>query len=453
MFFKKIDKPNVIIILHDALRADHLGVYGYSRDTSPNIDSFAEDALVLDNVISQSSWTAPSVASLFTSFYPAVHGIQEFYGKDRNRKATKLNKKFNTIAETFQNEGYKTACFSTNSWVSSPLCFDQGFDTFELLKKKESVYKATGNELNKKALDWLDKNNDKPFFLYLHYVDTHHPYLPPEAYQTKFKSKEKKFLSSARMKLLFKHFHDHWHNKIFNKTTHDINRYIDLYDGSINFIDNKFVELMKKIESLNLNDNTIIIITSDHGEAFGEHENLTHQMTLYNEETKIPLIIKFPESMDKFNKTNINSSFIELTDLAPSLYEILNFNCNIYSNGKNFLGNNTREACFSERTTEVSPKIKTIPAIAIIKNGYKGIFDINKKYVTELYNLKTDPREKNNLYSSNKPKCLLLSKDIIKWTKQRVNDLNKLSIKKDDIKSAKLNKKDLEGLKGLGYIQ
>ena len=453
-YSKKIDKPNVLIILHDALRADHLSVYGYSRDTSPNITAFAKDALVIDNVISQSSWTAPSVASLFTSFYPSVHGIQDYFGKDRNQKATKLNRKFNTIAETFRNEGFQTACFSTNSWVSSSLQFNQGFDTFELLKKRENIYKATGNELNKKALNWLDNNSEEPFFLYLHYVDTHHPYLPPEPYQAKFKSKEKKILDSPRMKAVFKHFHDHWYKKMFKTTNHDVNRYIDLYDGSINFIDDKFAELMKKLDSLNLTDNTIIIITSDHGEAFGEHENLTHQMTLYNEEIKVPLIIKFPETMKKFNNLDTSSGYIELIDLAPSLYDILGFKSDIYSNGKSFMNNDQlKEPCFSERTTEVSPEIKTIPAITIIKDGHKGIFDITKRHVTELYDLKSDPCEKNNLYNTDKQKCLVLSKDIINWTKERVNDLNKLKIKEEDLKSTELSKKDLDGLKGLGYIK
>jgi len=157
--------------------------------------------------------------------------------------------------------------------------------------------------------------------------------------------------------------------------------------------------------------------------------------------------------MKTLNNINANNDYIELNDLAPSLYEILGFNMNIYSNGKSFMGNNNKKACFSERTTEVSPKIKTVPAIAIIKDRYKGIFDINKKHVTELYDLKSDPDEKNNLYQSEKKKCLLLSKEIINWTKQRLIDLNKLSIKKSDLKSTKLNKKDMDGLKGLGYIQ
>ena len=174
-------RPNVIIILVDALRADHVGVYGYTRDTTPNLDRFSQDAVIFSRAISQTSWTKPSIPSLFTSLYPTHHGVLEGSSKDTKGHITSdiLQDSLVTIAETFREHDYKTVAFVQNAQLRGFLGFAQGFDLYD-------DRAGDADKINKSFESWLDQGHGEPFLAYLHYLDVHWPYQPPAPYDTIF---------------------------------------------------------------------------------------------------------------------------------------------------------------------------------------------------------------------------------------------------------------------------
>ena len=169
---------NVIIYLVDALRPDHLGLYGYIRDTSPFLDELAKDGVILNNAFSLSTWTRPSIGTLFTSLYPSSHGAV-------NRNSI-LKKSVVTISEVLKNKGYKNATFVANGNIfGNGLNFDQGFDTFSAIESKTYRH-GSGQEILDELAPWLKENRNSPFFLYIHTVDSHEPYFAPPYLRKQF---------------------------------------------------------------------------------------------------------------------------------------------------------------------------------------------------------------------------------------------------------------------------
>jgi hypothetical protein len=275
-----VKKPNIIILLADTLRADHLGKNGYSRNTSPVLDNFAAENVDFTYAVSPSSWTIPSVASLFTGLYPSAHGVMP-----RNRETiSKLNDDFETLAEALKKEGYSTAAIAANFLVSAKFGLDQGFEQFDTARGE------TAERITKRAINYLDhaKSLKNPFFLYVHYMDPHHPYQPPPPF-----------------------------NKMFagplGSYSPEVMADISLYDGEIRFTDTQIGELLSWLKKQGLFENSIVIITSDHGEQFGERGHLGHGNKLFSEEVRVPLMISA-----KGMKTKINIP-VSLVDIYPTL--------------------------------------------------------------------------------------------------------------------------------------
>jgi len=242
---------NVFLVVIDSLRFDHLGCYGYLRETSPAIDKIAGEGLMFDRVMSQSSWTKPSVSSLLTSTYPEIHGVKGI--KDRlSRHETFLP----TILKKF---GYVTGCIQTNPFLNAESGFNQDFDFYlELFDKAPGMYKPRINEAINAVFDWVDQFTTNPFFLYLHVLDTHNPYAPPKEFN--------RFGDTER----------------------------DLFDGEVQFVDYYIGHIRSYLALKGLQEKTIFIITSDHGEEFGEHGHSYHAKHLYEEVLRVPLIISSP---------------------------------------------------------------------------------------------------------------------------------------------------------------
>ncbi len=251
-------QPNVLMIVIDSLRKDHMKSYGYERMTTPQIDRFSEDAIIFQRAVSQCSWTAPSVATLFSSLYPSTHklvGLDHEQLRDRPLQHL-LDLKITTLAEMLKEKGYATGGFVANHvWISRNNQYDQGFDVFDPIDSTD--FKPRAPRLNVKALDWITQNNSRPFFAYLHYMDVHEPYDPPAPYDTLFKSDTVlKVKSSEIAQLKSGHF-------FYETGSDDLNHYIDLYDGEISYVDHYIGRLLNQMQEDELLKNTIVIITSD----------------------------------------------------------------------------------------------------------------------------------------------------------------------------------------------
>jgi len=436
--------PNVIIIVIDALRKDHLGIYGYRRQTTPNIDRFAQDAIVFQSAISNSSWTSPSVASFFSSLYPSTHGcVTLSYTSDGDVVVTDfLDSRIMTLAEMLKEEGYKTAAVvAHNAWVPKRLQFDQGFDVFKRCDQLEKQYKGRGvSEVNNTALPWIVKNKNRPFFVYLHYTNAHHPYPSPPPFNSFFKSSKIGQTDYKEIERKPPQVRD----KAF---------WIDKYDNAIRYVDYSIGQLLKNLEEHGLLNNTIVVITADHGEAFGEHGSFEHASTLYNEQICIPLIIKFPREI---KLPDIGNSQIQLIDVTALILSILNCRIPYSIDGWNLQQLSkeealARRAVFSEFVSHYSTASLGIAKIAMLKDSFKSIYDVNKQELTEFYDLEKDKAEEKNIISIYPVKAKEFEEEIKSWYKLRLQKRKQLGIGRGSIKIE--DEKTLNQLRALGYLQ
>jgi arylsulfatase A-like enzyme len=271
---------NVVIVTVDTLAAGHVGCYGYERNTSPLIDIFAERATRYSRAYASSPWTLPTHASLFTGKYSFEHGART-YRKPPTRSP--LDPGNFTLAEALHRLGFQTAGFTANnSYLTTKYQLDQGFTEWV----NERSY---GIQLNEKVFKWLDEHGEQPFFLFLNYMDVHTPY------NTKAQALRPDFLPHAvgrNSSDLLDEFQNAVLDREHSYPSARLDLLVDLYDLSIANVDEAFGNLLYKLQSLDLYDETLIIFTSDHGEVFGQHDLIVHGREVYEELIRVPLIVK-----------------------------------------------------------------------------------------------------------------------------------------------------------------
>ena len=303
-------QPNVLLILVDALRADSLGVNGHSQDISPFIDSLAAEGVNFDTAISPSTWTKPSIASLFTCVYPTKHRVLRAAVANRRGLQTHvLHDRLVTMAERFQQAEYATGAIVNQVHLKEQFGFSQGFDHYQATRRKSAP------QLNLRLLAWIDSLADKKFFAYLHYLDAHWPYtqiLPQNV--GRFGQIEMRSEPPGRGNRV-----DAWVEKL--KHPLEVLPLKARYDQEINFVDGAIGHLMTSLAERGVLENTIVIITSDHGEGFYEHSKLQHGYAPYEELIRIPLIIRLPASMRAH--TGTVDTPISLIDVMPTLLDLL----------------------------------------------------------------------------------------------------------------------------------
>ncbi len=271
---QKSDRPNVLLYLVDTLRADRLGAYGNRRQLTPAIDALAAESLVFEHAFAHSSWTKPSVASIFTGRLPFEHGV--------NHRRHQLDDSFATLAETLRSAGYSTAAFATNPYLSEGSGLQQGFDHFDLSDDRSDV-------VIPRVISWLDQTgSDSPFLLYVHTVEPHDPYVPPDDFRQKFAptAGDRDIGTAEHIKLLGKR-----KDARSQEVVAAINR---LYDAEVAFDDQQFGTLVQELEHQRLFEDTLIIFASDHGEAFYEHGAMGHGWDLFKEVVEVPLVVRPP---------------------------------------------------------------------------------------------------------------------------------------------------------------
>jgi len=301
---------NVVLISLDTVRADHLGIYGYGRATSPNLDRFASTALVFENALSQSAWTLPAHASMFTGLYPRELGL-EAYPADRRIPASAK-----TLAETFHQNGYLTAGFTGGGFVAGAWGFARGFD----------IYTTGGRRFEhnlRQAIDWLTSNEKRRFFLFLHGYDAHRPYYSEvtdkkavggvaghadqlDGYCSNSEAELPEGVSANR--------------RPGSERLHQI---VGYYDAAIHHADRSLAALFSALDDAEIAQRTIVLVTADHGEEFFEHGHCDHVRFLYNETIHVPFLLRVPGMTGRRIKgpvpasVSIANTLIELTGLGP----------------------------------------------------------------------------------------------------------------------------------------
>lgn len=297
---------NLIVITIDALRADHLGCYGYSRNTSPFIDSLADEGIIFENAFSNSSYTRESVAVLFTGRLPSGNGCTGWLGTPPTT--------IKSMGQLFQEAGYQTALLSSSHQLKHRH-FHTGFNQVEVLSSKWGI-SGNGPKLTARAAAFAEKNRDRKFFMYLHYLDPHGPYDPPPEFYKRFKNK-----IFPRPLFLYKDVRKKCHLLIQEGFGPGEDRFEDLvlrYDAEIAFVDRSIESLFRRLRELNLHNNTLVVITADHGEEFLEHDFVEHAWTLYNESLHVPLIFWAPGMI----AAERIDSMVSTVDILPTLLHL-----------------------------------------------------------------------------------------------------------------------------------
>jgi arylsulfatase A-like enzyme len=384
--------PNIILVLIDALRADRLGCYGHTGGTSPNIDALAREGIRYASAFSQAPWTAPSVASLLTSKYP---------GEVRDREAMRLAPEAQTFVEVLSHHGYTCAAIVQSPIVSWREGFDRGFDYFDTHPSRAFTWDSEAKILTEEVTPWLRQNRARRFFLYLHYMDPHDPYSPPEEFQRRYtpagyrsrldgvdrgdmKVVEEELLSGAVDRL----------------EESDLSYLRGLYDASIQYADSYLGRLVRELERLGLRENTAIIIAADHGEEFWDHGWIRHGRALYRESLHVPLIIVPPGGEEGGKVVN---EPVGLIDIGPTVLDLAGVK-GTFGRGESLLalaaGKSRGQPVFSELGAWITPPKPGQP-----RAHWKGRSLVSGKWhlilradgQSELYNLARDPAERHDL--------------------------------------------------------
>ena len=369
--------PNVILISVDTLRRDHLGCYGYARATSPNVDAFARDAMVFDNAYSHSPTTRPSVATMFTSYYP--HECQVFGNSDN------LPAILNTAAGYLKAGGYRTLAVSSTFIIGVNSGFERDFDVFnndlQELELVRRIPERIAEKTTDAAIDLLKANGKTKFFLWMHYQDPHGPYTPPAPYDTLFLDR-----TLPRKPLPFNSSVSGWggipdYQRIDNEN--DYNFYVARYDGEIRYFDEHFGRLIQALKDMGLYNRSLIIFTADHGEGMGEHDYyFAHGENVYNSLLRIPLIVRYGNA-----KKGLREDYVGLVDVLPTILEAAAIKPAGALHGYDLL---SRDLPAMEIYSEMATKYSLIEA------GIKLIADADQEKLF-LFDLRNDPREERDV--------------------------------------------------------
>jgi arylsulfatase A-like enzyme len=274
-------RPDVLLIVLDAVRADHLGVYGYERPTSPTLDAFAREAVVYRTAIAPGTWTPPSHASMLTGLLPSSHGVGHV-GETVGDGIYALDPGVETLAERMQGAGYRTAAFIGNGGYLSPVFgLAQGFETYRI-KGLRSV-----DDLARVLAEWLERRRGRPVFALVNVIDAHEPYEPPPPYDRMFPGR----LEHAPPR----HPQDEQNARGWFPSPEEIAHYVGRYDGEIRHIDDRLGDVFAALRRSGRWDNALVIVTADHGELFGERNRLGHGGDPIYPLVRVPLIVKYPQ--------------------------------------------------------------------------------------------------------------------------------------------------------------
>lgn len=383
-------RPNLLLISIDSLRADHLGSYGYPRDTSPAIDALAASGVRFENAMAQAPWTLPSHASLLTSLYPRSHGATD-------RKA-RLGPRTPSLAGALKKAGYQTHAIVSGTFMQAQFGLDAGFESYDDRIAQGSHSKShevvTSPDIHERVVGFLDES-EAPFFLFVHYWDVHYDYVAPAPYDTLFDPDYAGDVDSTRF--------------IGNPAIRadmdprDLQHIVALYDGEIAWVDSHIALLMAELERRQLLHSTIVVLTSDHGDEFYEHGGKGHQHSLYQELVHVPLIIRAPGLAPRTLETPV-----ELVDVMPTLLDLMQLPAPTTMQGQTLAplltGDDTSHAAEPIQVSETTKARKSRDdsrksnASTVTQAGRKLIWFDEDRYPPELYELGTDPSEQTNLY-------------------------------------------------------
>lgn len=297
--------PNVLVFLIDTLRQDRMSTYGHPRETSPMITKLAAEGTVMTHLTPSSSWTRPSVASLFTSMHPNYHGAQTVRDK--------LREGLPSLEASLATMGYETQGLMTNANCLPVWGFGTDFARYVDVDALFEAREKNDKSVTDAAIAAIEHLRGRPWYLYVHTMGPHIPYHPPEPFRGRFVTDLAELEGDAR----------------------EVQRRLDLYDAEIAFTDHQFGRVVEALKATGQYDNTLIVVLSDHGEEFLEHGKWEHAKTLYEEMLRVPLIVKPPKGA--WAVPGRVEALVEMVDIASTILEIVGGEIPPRFQGRSFL--------------------------------------------------------------------------------------------------------------------
>ena len=424
-------KHNVLIVVVDSLRADRLGVYGHDRPgISPNIDRLAEEGMLFSRAQTAATWTLPSVASLFTGLHPLSHGTYN--------ASEALAEPHVTLAETLGLFGYATAGFVSGIFLNQQFGLNQGFETWsdipvDFSSKGPRPPRKTSDLLVPEVLDWMKGNKQEPFLLFVHLMDAHPPLDLPDDGDTRVFDPEYSGIweeESLDLRIKKRTFGRVVHRKggrAAVMTERDVAHINARYDAGVQYSDRYVGQLLEALEDQGLEDETIVVLTSDHGLDLLEHNTLFSypSQAPYEEISAVPLIVRHPDGPEGMRIPDP----VSLVDVLPTLLDLLGLPANSGAEGRSVMSAMLGEPlepvdlfCFGSPEREPEPDRMTM---SIERQGKKLLthsiapFDF---FATELYDLGADPGERQDLSLTDHATLGALQQDLHRFVRKRGGD-------------------------------
>lgn len=429
---QEVPKYNVLLITVDTLRADHLHCYGYDRKTTPNFDAVAREGVLYRYVIAQRGLTWPSLTSMMTSMYPHTHGVRD--------NGIRLDPSKITMPELLKKKGYTTGAVLRNM-LNAP---NRGFDSKLLLKGRNGERLATSG-----AVKWLKQNAGKRFFLWVHYLAPHRPYVPPPPFDTMWGKPDAERVDNELDDITLDK------KKL---TDAQLDQVVSLYDGEVAYVDSEIGIILDTLNGLNLKEKTLVVLSADHGEELYDHNfYFYHGCSIYDSVLQVPLIIRLPGVVPVRKRV---LTTVQIVDIAPTIFDLLSLPASPTFEGKSVrkLMDAPRDVVDTTSFSEIEDKVFSIrmdhwryimnPANYHPQGDpyYKATDERRNGYTIapeELYDLDNDPDETENVFKSNPEVAAQLKETLQKWVQQS----------KTKYQPQKMDEKTLEELKALGYVQ
>ncbi len=403
----------VVLVTVDTLRADRLSCYGYSRPTSPHIDRLAADSLLFLDATTPRTSTAPSMASALTGLYPYHHGVTTNF--------IQVHESLTTLPEIMTEAGHESGAFVSNYVLIRELSgLDQGFDVYDdfvaTREPKRAIYERRAEDTIESAISWLNDRSGR-FFLWVHLIDPHGPYLPPEPFNQKFGPGPSKPLAPTKI-------------PAYQRTgSSNASDYLDQYDGEIAYCDEQIGRLLVHLEELGLYDNSLILFHADHGESLGEHGVwFQHGSDLYEECARIPFVMKLPgmsKATGDSNAFGISPGVVDLpvsvVDIPPTILDALDVDSKVDFDGQSLIlalskGKRTDPFLLMDQVGYGQPKTY----VGLRSGDRKLIYYVDQEkdlavLRREFYWLNRDPLEARNVYSPKDPDQAELEERLQTW--------------------------------------
>ena len=458
------DAPrNVVFILVDTLRSDHLDAYGYDRETAPAISRLAAEGVLFEDAIAQGAWTKVSVPSMMSSTYPSANGVHELFHR--------LPASAETLAEAFREAGYATWGGSANGFSGRANNLHQGY---EVLHERSSLELPEGHPrsktariLNDRLLPWLEAHRDVPFFAFFHPIDPHSPYMPYRPYDTMWGAVDGESRYEEWREKLRPSIEEHRRNGGLPHTEDleelgidpdDFNRLtLDWYDGSIRAADVEIARLLGKLEELGIARDTLVVFVSDHGEEFLDHEGGFHEDNVYGELVNVPLVFRWPGGLPA---GLVVGETVEVLDVAPTLLELARIGLPATWQGDSLvpLLRSGGDARWSERPAVSEWRRRTdqlarggVDAVGFVLGRFKLIHNLERPEGVaefELYDHERDPLDLDDVAAEYPEEVERLGRQLESWRSW----VDARALPSDAEAAEGLDAEELGRLRSLGYL-